>query len=64
METKQAEKTVVTKRQPFDLRTVESFEAQVELMLRQGAIPASEQRAFDARKIVTELGPTIQRPKS
>jgi hypothetical protein len=48
----------------FDLRTVESFEAQAEIMLRRGAAPTSEPRAFDARKIVTELGPTIQRPKT
>lgn len=46
-----------------DLRTVESFEAQAEIMLRRGAIPADEQRAFDARKVIADLGPTIERPK-
>jgi hypothetical protein len=47
-----------------DLRSVESFEAQAEIMLRRGAIPADEQRAFDARKVIADLGPTIERPKA
>jgi hypothetical protein len=48
----------------YDSRTVESFEAQAEVMLRKGAVPASEPRAFDARKVIADLGPTIERPKS
>lgn len=48
----------------YDLRTVESFEAQAEIMLRKGAIPPSEPRAFDAHKVIADLGPTIERPKS
>lgn len=47
----------------YDLRTVESFEAQAEIMLRKGTIPASEPRAFDAHKVIADLGPTIERPK-
>ena len=48
----------------IDIRTVESFEAQAEIMLRRGPIPAGEPRAFDARKIAADLGRTIERPKT
>lgn len=48
----------------FDMRTIESFEAEAEIVLRKGAMPASEQRAFDARKVVADLGPTIERPRT
>ena len=48
----------------LDVRTVESFEAEAEILLRRGAISAIEPRAFDARKIIADLGPTIERPKS
>ena len=47
----------------IDIRTVESFEAQAEIMLRRGPIPAGEPRALNARKIVADLGPTIERAK-
>jgi hypothetical protein len=48
----------------LDVRTIESFEAQAEIMTRRGPIPAAEPRAFDARKIIQDLGPTIERPKA
>lgn len=48
----------------LDVRTVESFEAEAEISLRRAPMPPAELRGFDARKIVAELGPTIQRPKS
>lgn len=47
----------------LDVRTVESFEAQAEILMRRGAIPSDEPRAVDARKVIAELGPTIQHPK-
>ena len=47
----------------YDLRTIESFEAQAEIVMRKGPIPASETRAFDARKVMADIGPTIERPK-
>lgn len=47
----------------LDVRTVESFEAQAEILLLRGAVPAGEQRAVDARKVIAELGPAIERPK-
>jgi len=48
----------------YDLRTIESFEAEAEIQLRQGAIPAGEMRAFDARKGIADIGPKIERPKA
>jgi hypothetical protein len=45
------------------VRTVESFEAQAEILLRRGAVPAGAQRGFDARKVIADLGPAIERPK-
>ena len=45
-----------------DLRTVERFEAHAEIVLRRGPVPADEERAFDARRVMQELGPTIERP--
>lgn len=47
----------------YDLRTIESFEAQAEIMLRKGAIPANEPRSFDAHKVIADLGAAIERPK-
>lgn len=45
-----------------DLQTVERFEAHAEIVLRRGPIPAGEERAFDAREVMRNLGPTIERP--
>ena len=45
-----------------DLRTVERFEAHAEIVLRRGPIPPGEERAFDARRVMLDLGPTIERP--
>ena len=47
----------------MDVTTVESFEAQAEIALSRGAIPAGYTRVFDARKVMTDLGPTIVLPK-
>jgi len=47
-----------------DIRTVESFEADAEIVLRREAIPAGEPRAFDARKVLADLQPTVVRAKS
>jgi hypothetical protein len=48
----------------LDVRTVESFEAQAEILMRRGSIPAGELRTFDARTIIRNLDPGIERPKS
>lgn len=49
---------------PFwaDSRTVERFEAHAEIVLRRGPVAAGEERAFDARRVIAELGPSIERP--
>lgn len=46
-----------------DVTTVESFEASAEVVLRKGPMTATmEQRAFDARRVMADLGPTIVMP--
>lgn len=47
----------------LDIRTVERFEAHADIVMRRGPIPAGEERAFDARKVMADLGPTIERPR-
>jgi hypothetical protein len=41
---------------------VESFEAEAEITLHNGQMPAAEPRAFVAREVIARLGPTIERP--
>jgi hypothetical protein len=45
-----------------EVRTIEKFEAGAEIVMHKGAKPVGDPRAFDAREIMTNLGPTIQRP--
>lgn len=45
-----------------DVRTVEKFDATAEIIMRRGPKPASDPRAFDARAVIDNLGPRIQRP--
>ena len=45
-----------------DVQTVESFEAEAEIVLHKGMPPADE-RAFDARAVLARLGPTVELPK-
>jgi hypothetical protein len=47
----------------YDIRTIEKFEAHAEIVLHHGAITQGEERAFDARKVIQDLEPTIERPK-
>ena len=46
-----------------DVRTVERFEADAEIVMRNGPVPPGEARAFDAREVLSDLGPSIERPK-
>lgn len=46
-----------------DIRTIERFEADADIVMRRGPIPAGEERAFDARQVMRDLGPTIERPR-
>lgn len=45
-----------------DVRTVERFDASAEITLQKGPVPAGDRRAIDARAVLTDLGPKIQRP--
>jgi hypothetical protein len=45
-----------------EIRTIEKFQASAEIVLHKGPKPAGDPRAYDAREIMTNLGPTIQRP--
>ena len=46
-----------------DVVTVEQFEAHAEIVMHRGAVPAGENRAFDARRVMADLGPTIELPE-
>ncbi|MNL51106.1 hypothetical protein D3C87_1741780 [compost metagenome] len=45
-----------------EIRTIEKFQASAEILLHKGPKPAGDPRAYDAREIMTNLGPSIQRP--
>jgi hypothetical protein len=42
---------------------IESFEAEAEIVLGQGQRPENEPRAFEARQVIANLGPTLERPR-
>lgn len=44
-----------------DMTTIESFEVEAEVTLEKAPVPASA-TALDARRILSELGPSIERP--
>lgn len=46
----------------IDLRTVEKFEAHAEIEMFHSPVPLDNHRAFDARQVINELEPTIERP--
>ena len=46
----------------IDMRTVERFEAHAEIEMFNGPVPVNNHRAFDARQVISELEPTIERP--
>lgn len=45
-----------------DVRTVDRFEASAEIVMHGGPKPADDPAAFDARGVIENLGPRIQRP--
>jgi hypothetical protein len=45
-----------------EIVTVEEFEAHAEITMHRGAIPA-DGAVFDARRVMADLGPSIERPK-
>lgn len=48
----------------FDIRRIEAFEVTAEIQMRKGALPAGDAKAIDAHKVVVDLAPIIERPKS
>ncbi len=46
-----------------DVRTVEKFEADAEIVMKKGAKPADDPRAFDARAVIDNLRPRIRYPE-
>ncbi|GAA0282676.1 hypothetical protein GCM10009127_25100 [Alteraurantiacibacter aestuarii] len=46
-----------------NVRTVERFEAHAEIVMHHGTPPADEIRAFVAREVMSNLGPTIEFPE-
>jgi hypothetical protein len=46
------------------VQTVEQFEASAEITLHHGPKPTGDPKALDAREVMTNLGPKIQRPKA
>jgi len=45
-----------------EVRTIERFEAGAEIIMHKGPKPAGDPRAYDAREIMSNLGPNIQYP--
>jgi hypothetical protein len=46
----------------IDVRTVEEFEAHAEIVMGRGAV-LKDKTVFDARKVMEDMGPSIERPK-
>lgn len=46
----------------IDVRTVDRYEATAEFVLGRGPKPVNDPRAFDARDVLRNLGPTIRQP--
>jgi hypothetical protein len=47
----------------FDVRTIDRYEATAEIVMRKGAIPRDNLRAFNARAVVDSIGPSVVLPK-
>ncbi|MBO9710121.1 MAG: hypothetical protein J7521_18115 [Caulobacter sp.] len=47
---------------PAEVRTIEKFEASAEIVMHKGPKPQGDPRAYDAREIMANLAPQIQRP--
>lgn len=47
-----------------DIRTIDKFEANAEIVLGKGPKPADNIRAFDAHAVVDSIGPSVVVPKS
>lgn len=49
-------------RNDFDVRQVDRYEATAEIVMGKGPKPANDANAFDAREVITNLGPRVNRP--
>ena len=47
----------------IDVQTIDKYEASAEIVLGRGPKPADNVRAFDAREVMRNLGPTIVTPR-
>jgi len=47
-----------------DIDTVEKFEATAEVVMGKGPKPAGNVRAFDARAVMSSIGPSVVMPKA
>ena len=47
----------------IDINTVEKYEATAEIVMGKGPKPAGNVRAFDARAVMANIGPTVVLPK-
>lgn len=47
----------------IDLATVEAFEVEAEVILEKGTPSPADPKSFDARRVMAEIGPTIQLPE-
>lgn len=47
----------------IDVRTVDRYEAMAEIVAYRGPKPGDNPRAFDARDVISRLGPTIVTPR-
>jgi hypothetical protein len=48
----------------YDIQTVQKFQAAADIALFHGPKPPGDARALDAREVLANLGPKIQRPKA
>jgi hypothetical protein len=46
----------------MDIRTIQRFEAIAEIVMNRGSKPADDPATFNAREVLQNLGPRIQRP--
>lgn len=47
----------------YDVEQIDRFQATAEIVMHHGKKPEDDKRAFDAREVMTNLGPKIVRPQ-
>lgn len=47
----------------IDGREIEEFEASADIRIGRGPLPEDNRRAYDARRVIADLGPRVVRPK-